>query len=429
MNESRCNYLRPRLMRTGKADEMNRTSKQIQRARKRLWSNRKGAALPLIMTATAILLVVGTGLLSLSLYGRTLAIRTGDEISARCAADAGLVEALSVMNARLEAGSWYDSELPEATDTALANCEATYSYTVEGDAVNGYTIEALGDSGRAQSVIRSGLRLQGLFEYAVFGKESVQLKYGGLVDWYNFDADDGPMKVGTSSILAGAVALKNGATINGDCVVGVNGSTSVVIDLKNGATITGLSYAMSEEQWLPSITVPGWLASMPSGGTIKNNTNINSSGKYDQIDLKNSRVVTVNGDVTLYVIGDVILGNSAQIQIGDSGSSLVLYIGGNYEGKNGSALNNKSQDPTKLKILALDTCTNMVFKNSSELYGAIYAPNADITFNNSAAAYGSVVGKTFEQKNSGDFHYDAALRDASIDDEVVRFVVNRWQEN
>jgi len=314
-------------------------------------------------------------------------------------------------------------------DAALANCEATYSYAVEGDVVNGYTIKAVGDSGRAERTISSSLRLQGPFEYAVFGKESVDLKSGGLVDWYNFDSDDAPMKVGTSSIAGGAVVLKNGATINGDVVVGVGGDVDYVIDMHAGSTITGLSWPMTEDPWLPSVTVPAWLVSLPSGGTIKNDTSISSSGKYDEISLKNSKKITIEGDVTIYIVGDVTLGNNAELEVGDDGASLELYIGGNYEGKNGSSLNNESEDSTKLKIFGLDSCAQMAFKNSSKLYGAIYAPNADITFHNSASAYGSVVGKTFEQKNSADFYYDAALREASEDDEAVRFVTSRWQED
>jgi hypothetical protein len=47
---------------------------------------------------------------------------------------------------------------------------------------------------------------------------------------------------------------------------------------------------------------------------------------------------------------------------------------------------------------------------------------------NSAAMYGSVIAKTFEQRNSGTFNYDASLRDASVNDEAVRFVITNWHE-
>jgi len=70
----------------------------------------------------------------------------------------------------------------------------------------------------------------------------------------------------------------------------------------------------------------------------------------------------------------------------------------------------------------------MIFKNSSDFYGVIYAPNAEVIMNNSANLYGAVVAKNFQQMNSGTFNYDASLRDASVNDEAVRFVVTNWHE-
>jgi hypothetical protein len=84
--------------------------------------------------------------------------------------------------------------------------------------------------------------------------------------------------------------------------------------------------------------------------------------------------------------------------------------------------------PKNLKIYGLDGCESMIFKNSSDFYGTIYAPNADIEMNNSADVYGSVIAKNFDQKNSASFFYDASLRDVSVKDEAVRFVVTDWHE-
>lgn len=124
---------------------------------------------------------------------------------------------------------------------------------------------------------------------------------------------------------------------------------------------------------------------------------------------------------------DVTLGNSAEIVV-DANGSLIMYIGGSFEGKNSSAINNRTKDPKKCKIYGLFTCTEMRFKNSSDFYGAIYAPNAEIIFDNSADAYGSIVAKKFEQKNSAKFNYDASLRNANVSDEAVRFVIKQWRE-
>jgi hypothetical protein len=167
--------------------------------------------------------------------------------------------------------------------------------------------------------------------------------------------------------------------------------------------------------------------SLPSGGDIINNTTIISSGKYSSIDLGNSETVIISGHVTLYITGDITLGNSAELQI-EPDASLTLYLGGDFEGKNSSAVNNETEDPGSLQIYGLESCETIIFKNSSDLYGVIYAPDADVIMNNSADIYGAVVAETFDMKNSGSFMYDASLRDVSANEELVRFKINRWHE-
>ena len=395
--------------------------------KKLLKSKRRGSAIPLVMVAVMILLAMGVGLLDLGMKGRIYSIRTASDIAARCAADAGMTMALFEMNEKLKVKPWNgnDSSLPEATNESLPYCDAVFSYTVTGNPGAGYTIESVGTSGNAERKVICLLKPQGPFEFAVFADDGVELKNSALVDWYNFGADDENLKVGTNSIASNAVILKNSATINGDVVVGVGGNPATVIN--NNGTITGDTRAMKERNVLPPIVVPQWLESLPSSGTIQNNTTVTNSAKYSGINLKNSKTLLIDGDVTLYVIGEIILGNSAEIQI-DNDASLILYLGGDFEGKNSSTINNLTEDAKKLQIYCLDSCENMLFKNSSDFYGAIYAPNADVILYNSAKLYGAIVAKTLDQRNSGVLNYDASLRDASVNDEAVCFIVTNWHE-
>ncbi|MHC4436350.1 MAG: DUF7305 domain-containing protein [Planctomycetota bacterium] len=394
--------------------------------KKLLKSKRRGTAIPLVMVAIMILLAMGVGLLDLGMKGRIYSIRTASDIAARCAADAGMTMALFEMNEKLKVKPWNDSSLPEATDQSLPYCNAVFSYTVTGNPSDGYTIESVGTSGIAERKVVCVLKPQGPFEFAVFAEDGAELMNSALVDWFNFGADDENLKVGTNSITSGAFTFKNSSTINGDVVVGVGGNPDVVID-DFGATITGDTRALRESNVLPLIAVPPWLDSLPSSGTIQNDTTITNSAKYSDINLKNSKTLLIDEDVTLYVTGEIILGNSAEVQI-DNDASLILYLGGDFEGKNSSTVNNLTEDAKKLQIYCLDSCENMLFKNSSDFYGAIYAPNADVIMNNSANVYGAVVAKDFELMNSGTFNYDVSLRDASANDEAVRFVVTNWQE-
>lgn len=394
--------------------------------KKLLQSKRRGSAFLLVVVAVIILLAMGVGLLGLGMKGRIYSIRTASDIAARCAADAGLTMALYQMNEKLKIKPWNDSSLPEAANQSLPYCDAVFSYTVTGNSSDGYTIESIGASGNAERKIVCVLKPQGPFEFAVFTDQGAELKNSALVDWFNFSADDENLKVGTNSVASGAFSLKNSSTINGDVVVGIGGNPDVVID-DFGATITGETRALREANVLTPVEVPDWLDSLPSGGSIQNDTTISNSSKYSDINLKNNMTLLIDRNIALYITGDITLGNSAEIQI-DNDASLILYLGGDFEGKNSSTVNNLTQEAKKLQIYCLDSCENMLFKNSTDFYGVIYAPNAEVILDNSANLYGAVVARDFEQKNSGTFNYDASLRDASVNDEAVRFVVTNWHQ-
>lgn len=395
-------------------------------------SRKSGSALILVLFAVVILSIMGLGLLTLAQTSRIFAIRIASDIKARCAADAGLTKAIFEMNKQLKVKPWSDDYLPEAVDEILlSNDNTTFTYTVTGNVSDGYVIESTGKSGHTEKTVRSVLQLQGAFECPIFTEDSIDLKNGTIVDWFNFTEEDGNLKIGTNSTEEAAVDAKMGVTINSDVAVGFGGDPDVVISAGH-ATITGDTYALTERQVLTPVTVPEWLESTLSGGTIENDTTIAVSGKYDEIDLGNSETIIINGEVTLYIIGDITLGNSAELQVVDGttnpNASLIIYIGGDFEGKNESSINNMTEDATKVKIYGLDSCESMLFRNSCDFYGAIYAPNADVIFYNSADAFGSVVAESFEQKNSATFTYDALLRNVSVNDEAVRFVIKRWNE-
>ena len=154
--------------------------------------------------------------------------------------------------------------------------------------------------------------------------------------------------------------------------------------------------------------------------------------KYNAISLDKGKILTIDGPVILYVMGDVTLNASAEVRIVDvntnPNASLIMYLGGDLEVKKNSAVNNLTKDATKLKMYGLNSCQSVDIENNCNFYGAIYAPNANMVMKNSGDLYGAVVTKSFKQENSADFNYDAALRDVSINDEFVSFVIRRWSE-
>jgi len=390
---------------------------------------RTGSAIILAMFAVLILFITGVGLFRIGLNSRVYAMRTAEDIKARCAADAGLAQSIYEMNLRLSQGTLDDDALPFVSDAQLEGSDTYFSYTVTKNGSE-YLIEAIGSAGFAQRTVKTSLIMEGTtLDYAIFGDEGVELNNSALVDWYNNDPEDGNLKVGTNSTQNGKVSLKNSSKIKGDCFVGVGGNPDDIIELKNSAEITGNTGALTQENTLASVTVPSSLTSLPSGGTISINTTLPAgSYKYTEVDLGNSKTLTINGDVVLYVTDDFTLGNSSAVNI-NADSSLTVYIEGDFEAKNSSSLNNTTQIPSNLLMYYLDSCTSVDFKNSSNFYGVIYAPNADVVFHNSVDIYGALASKTVDIKNSAKVHYDANLRDTQLDIGADRFVINRWSEN
>jgi hypothetical protein len=390
----------------------------------------------LALIAVMLLLVMGMGLLSLGLNARIYSVRAASDITAKCAADAGLTVALFEMNEQLKNKPWSDSVLPEQTNQQLSNCDATFSYKVTSGA-DGYLVESVGTSGACEKRVYATLQLQGLFEHAILTRDTLTLKSGTVVDGYNsLDSHDTDFDVdiGTQNTSDASIILNSGVTVQGDVIVGIGGDPDTVVkDL--GAT-TGEQYAATQNDPLPLITPPALpnkaTAISAKGATIT--LTPADSGRYSGIDLKNASspgVLQISGGaVVLRVTGDITLGQSCEIIVRD-GASLTIYADGNIQCANGSDINteNPSEAASTFQLYATgDGQQSFDLKAKSEFTGIIYAPNADIQLYTGGDAYGSIVANTFEFKSGGNYHYDEALRQVETDDEGVRFVVKRWYE-
>lgn len=402
-----------------------------------LQTKKRGSAIPLVMVIVIILLAMGTGLLSLGLNSRTFSTRTTSDIMARSAADTGLTLALYQMNEQLKVTPWSSASLPKADETNLLNCDSTYSYEVTGNLTNGFIMKAVGKADNAERTVYATLGLKGLFEHAILTKGSLVLKSNTVIDGYNSaDPLDTEFKVniGTQSTADSMVVLNSGVDVNGDVLVGLGGNPDTVIkDL--GAT-TGNQLGGTENDPLPQITPPA----LPVTGidiSAKSSTvtiTPADSGQYGNITLASSKDAGIlevdGGDVVLYVTGNIDLGNSCEIIVKD-GSSLTIYIDGDIVTGNGASIGteNPTKDAMTLQLYGTGTGgQNLDIKAKNEWTGVIYAPNAHVDLYANGDAYGAIVAESFEFKNGGNYYYDEALREVSIEDEGVSFVIERWYE-
>ena len=318
--------------------------------------------------------------------------------------------------------------LPESPLVQLPHCPAQYLFKVTGDWDSGFKVDSTGLSGPSVHDVHASVRLKSIFEYAIFGDQGMEFKNGTTVNVFKYPAPDPPLLVGTNSTDFGALNMKFGVTIDGDAAIGPGGDPSVVINSSKDSIITGAVYPLSHTWDMPFVPVPPALQFAPSGGILNSPAEITTDGKFDSIRMSNGNLLTINGNVTLYVRGDLILDNASELQI-TAGSSLTLFIGGNLISKNGGTINNLTQDAKSLYIFGLPGCNTIEFKNTTTLYAAVYAPNADVVTKNSASIYGSIIANSFTQMVAADFYYDASLRDVQPTDFGVTFTVNRWWED
>ena len=71
---------------------------------------------------------------------------------------------------------------------------------------------------------------------------------------------------------------------------------------------------------------------------------------------------------------------------------------------------NQALNPHTLIIYGTSTCTSASYSGNSALYGAIYAPKANISISGNSGVYGSAVGSYVTISGGAAVHCDESLR-------------------
>jgi hypothetical protein len=405
--------------------------------------NKKGSILVLAVIMVVVLSIIGLAMIQLGLNARLQAIRSQLAIETRTAADAGLTKAVSIMRKKLaDEYIWNNASLPSETDTPLPGSDATYSYTIAGDANSGWDIASTSNYRGVQKTVHLKLAVRSSW-FGIGVKQGIDIKNSATFGTY--PAPGGPLILRTNSVTSNAVTLKTGVTIPGDVVCGPGGDPAEVIDTKSNTVITGSTYAADTMMQFPSVVVPPELVAL-APTTFPNSSEVLVKGdvKYGNITISGTQTLriwndpnTAAGDTAkIYIDGKLTLMNGAKIIV-DNGAAAKLYLGGNLEDKNsassgGGFETSANPDARNFMIFATDTCTSIVLKAKGDFYGAIYAPNANMTIDNSANLYGAYVGNmNIQIKNSGAFYFDTRLLSVFVNDAPAYLGVVKgswWEE-
>jgi len=332
----------------------------------------------------------------------------------------------------LEAGTWTLDNVPTYSSQPLTAASSDYSVTFTGDLMNGYQLTSVGHHQNQTKTVVARIMLTSPIseDFAIFCRNLLSAKNKATVGVYN-SADPSDTNVtaniGSQSIESGVIDIKNGSDISANIYISQSGDPDTIIKSLDKLSIDGEILYMPLDYYLPPALPPDYTASQGSIEGSSLTLNSSDSGKYDFISIDNNGTLSINGDVVLYITGDVTLKNSAKIEINNN-ASLKLYFDGDIKGNNSAGFNNKTDIPANLKIFGTGSTQKIDIKNSANLYGVVYAPNAEMTVHNEVNAYGSFIVNDFQLKNGGEVYYDKALRQVSIDDDLIRFTVIRWEE-
>jgi hypothetical protein len=395
----------------------------------------------LVVLVVLISFIIGTGLLALGTQSRVSSVNQVQDMKARSAADAGMERALQEINNAVRAKTWSESVTPYVNNAALPFSDSVYSIKTHYDTTDGYQVVSVGTDRDYTRSVSATLGLRGLFDNAIQCRDNITLKAGTVVDTIDStismdpaDCDEKAI-IGTNSTDPDSIILNWGVVVDGDVVVGVGGDTSTVIkDL--GATMDS-SYPMSTSVEFPAISAPSLFGPDTSIGIKKNEKTIGpggdfpATGRFNNIKMSQGTTLRVIGDCTLYITGDVTMGQNSEILLDASkNAKLTIYLDGDWNSDNNSGINNETTATNTFSLYGTGPVGQAIdIKAKGEFYGVIYAPDANLTMYSGGNIYGSFVTNNFELKNPAEFFYDASLRTITVDQEGARFVINRWKEN
>jgi Tfp pilus assembly protein PilX len=384
----------------------------------------RGSIVGLVLVIGVCLAIIGWGMLNMGFGSRVNSAKNTTTVIAREAADAGLTEALHLLNQRLFSGSM-DFTGIEATDVQLnpPSSQPTYSYVVEPNGITTVLIHSTGHCRDQVRKVNAVTSLQSIWDNQFYGRLGGEI--GSNVEVGVEPNDSGILfQFRTDSNRQDAIKIHPNVEFNGSIIVGPGGDPDIVISDKKDTEINGPTYAASEYLEFPYKTVPGVIDSNfpPSSGGIM--TIPTGMYGFDQIIIGNGEKIYIEGTVTIST-------NSVEIKKGGeirilSGGSLALYVDGNFIAKNDSYIYNDDMEAARMKIYGSENCTLVEIKNSGDFYGAIYAPNAKLDIKNSGDYVGSFIGSSIDVNNSGKLIFDASLSNPV--EEPGYFTVARWWE-
>lgn len=394
--------------------------------------NNRGVVLIITLIIILVLTILAGAFFTRSITERSIASNYYNSTQALWLAESGIQKSIWELNHN-SCGNCTACGTSRCISGSLAG--GNYNATIDTSA---RTVISTGTFKGFTRTVFANLAFKSVFQYGLFCHDHISFTNSASIDSYysskgayNALLSDGENNVGadgdvgTDSTDDAAITLINNSKINGDAGVGGDPSTGIV--LENSADITG-STTGDVNLPMPGVPVP----SAPSGGWLTITAKDLNTGGYLApslaLDSKN-RELNINGDVTLYVTGNITLNNMSNVNV-NPGGKLTLYVDGTFSVDQTSKLNNTTQIPGNLTIYSRynggDVGIN--FNQNTAMYGTIYAPQTNVTLAQSFQLFGALVAGSASLFNSTQIHYDLDLANNPTPFATPSYTTNAWHE-
>jgi hypothetical protein len=277
---------------------------------------------------------------------------------------------------------------------------------------------ALSGSGRAAlDVVIEDLGQAPLFPSVLNSREQLSLNSGVMIDSYDSQLGSyasqaenvsGPHTYANQNGKVTSnqnIALSANATVFGDATPG----PGMTVTMSMGSVVTGSTTPGAEPFAFPMIPPPA----VGIGGALTLTPNSSSTlpagtHGFSSMSIGKSATLTVQGPAKIVVDGNFLGDKDARLVIDATAGPVTVFVRGTYTHINGFQAVPAAGSPMALAWL-IESSAPITFPASSQVRGAYYAPNADITFTSSNEAWGAFAGNRVSMSADMKFHYDESL--------------------
>lgn len=210
----------------------------------------------------------------------------------------------------------------------------------------------------------------------------------------------------TNATAPGSVRLVNSAKMDANLKLGPGADPSTVV--QGASRITGTITNLADPQPLPTADFP--VFSGPSRGALTytgRTETFAESFRCDALTIDTTSVITVAGNITIICDGDVVLRNSAVVNLAP-GASLDVYTRGRIVMENTVQVNANTGDPSLVTFFSTSD-RPIEMPNSVTVYAFFIAPRATMHFGQTVNIFGGFFGEGLIGRNTGSFTiFDAA---------------------